>query len=332
VKIAFLTESNYTGKVPINHANMRTEMAWQAILESDHFNIHSYKQVSGYDVIFIIFPKAVVKLNMEGLEMTSLKSDKDMSIYNLPVVETLKKTNRKVCNIQEGPHNFFLDYSVEIQFKFFNQLAECDLLFTHNEWDTHFYKGMFPQTKVAVIPSLMIINENIIPSKHPFETKTIIGGNFCNWYNGFSSYIVASDFDCPIDVPSMHNKRIGENMIPNLNHHPYMIWNDWINKLQEYTFAVHLMPTVAAGTFSMNCAYWGIPCIGNIKVDTQRLLFPDLSIDVSDVYKARQLAIKLKLDKSFYDKVSEYSKFSLKNSWYIDINKWKTYIENILQT
>jgi len=43
------------------------------------------------------------------------------------------------------------------------------------------------------------------------------------------------------------------------------------------------MLTIAAGTFSLNCAYFGIPCIGNEKVDTQRLCFPELSVDVENI-------------------------------------------------
>ena len=68
------------------------------------------------------------------------------------------------------------------------------------------------------------------------------------------------------------------------------------------------MPTVAAGTFSLNCAYFGIPCIGNIKVDTQRFCHPDLSVAVDDVSKARALAHRLQNDSEFYDLCSAKTK------------------------
>jgi hypothetical protein len=80
------------------------------------------------------------------------------------------------------------------------------------------------------------------------------------------------------------------------------------------------MPTVAAGTFSMNCAYFGIPVIGNEKVDTQRLLHPHTSVDVSDVKKARELASELKNDPNFYATCSgmakqNYKKYYSKEVW-----------------
>ena len=78
--------------------------------------------------------------------------------------------------------------------------------------------------------------------------------------------------------------------------------------LSTFKYAVHLMPTVAAGTFSLNCAYFGIPCIGNELVDTQRLCHPDLSVNVEDVEKARILANKLKEDKEFYNLCSSKAK------------------------
>jgi hypothetical protein len=72
------------------------------------------------------------------------------------------------------------------------------------------------------------------------------------------------------------------------------------------------MPTIAAGTFSLNCAYFGIPCIGNEKVDTQRLCHPDLSVDVDDLKSSREKAKKLRNDKDFYLHCSKESKKNYK--------------------
>ena len=101
-----------------------------------------------------------------------------------------------------------------------------------------------------------------------------------------------------------------------------------MNVLSTFKYAVHLMPTVAAGTFSLNCAYFGIPCIGNIKVDTQRLCHPDLSVAVDDIEKARSLANRLKNDPNFYNKCSNQTK-ELYNEHY-NLDLWKTKMHNIL--
>ena len=101
-----------------------------------------------------------------------------------------------------------------------------------------------------------------------------------------------------------------------------------MNTLSTFKYAIHLMPTVAAGTFSLNCAYFGIPCIGNEKVDTQRLCHPDLSVDVDDVEKARKLAKRLKEDSTFYTVCSKMSKAMYKEIYTLD--KYKLKLNNIL--
>lgn len=326
MKAAFLTEMQFNGKIPREHTNMRTEFAWMHTLGADHFNIHQYEEVKGYEAVFIIFPKATVKLNAVGVELSTTTTDKDISIYAKPVVETLKKNNAIVCNVQEGPSWFFNEYDLPTQFHFYNHLSECDVLFAHNEYDTHFYKGLFPQTKVAVIPSLMLPID-VSPVR---EEKAIVGGNFARWYGGFQSYVVASEFGVPLFVPASHCKRNGEEQVPGLTHLPWVMWDQWMKQLSTFKYAVNLMPTIAAGTFSMNCAYFGIPCIGNEKVDTQLTLFPELSVDVNDIHMARHLAIQLRSNQGFYDHVSAHARQTLLQSVYLNGPKWIDHIEHAL--
>lgn len=318
---AFLTEMGFNGKIPHNHNNMRTEFAWMYALQADHFNIHDYTKVHGYDVVFIVFPKATVKLNTVGVEMTTPGADKDIGIYSRPIVETLKKNNELVCTVQEGPSWFFNEYDMTTQFNFYNQLAECDIIFAHNEYDTHFYKGLFPRTRIKPIPTLMIVNNDTCPFQATPEDKAIIGGNFCRWYGGFQSYLVATEFNCPIFVPASHCKRPGEEQVPNLKHLPWVFWTKWMEQLSTFKYAVNLMPTIAAGTFSLNCAYYGIPCIGNEKVDTQQEFFPELSVDVHDVFSARHQA-NLLCAKDYYEGASHHAKKKFKESVHSNVNKW----------
>ena len=325
MKTAFLTESQFQAKVPLNCSNMRTEMAWQAALQSDHFNIFQYEQVKDYDAVFVIFPKALVKLNMIGIEMDYANSRRDcdnIKIYSLPVIETLKKKNKRVCYIQEGPTNVFNDYDIPNQFNFYNQLSECDIIFAHNEYDTHFYKGLFPRSKVHHIPTLMIVNNDTCPFHWNPENKAVISGNLAAWYGGFQSYLVATEFNCPIFVPASHCKRPNEEQVPNLYHMPWVDWTQWMKQLSQFKYASSMMPTIAAGTFSANCAYYGIPCIGNEHVDTQLEFFPELSIDVHDIYEARHLAAMLREDTAFYEQCSSHAKLRFKNSVYGNADEW----------
>ena len=84
--------------------------------------------------------------------------------------------------------------------------------------------------------------------------------------------------------------------------------------------------TAAAGTFNLNCAYLGIPCIAYDNVNTQKYLHPDLSVPDGDMEQARKLATRLVSDEEFYIKCSteakkNYNKLYTESIWKEKINK-----------
>jgi hypothetical protein len=321
MKIAFLTEMNFTGKIPVDHPNMRTEFAWMYALNADHHCIYNFTNVKNYDHVFIIFPKGILFLSAEGSRLTN-GINPVSDLLSIDLVQNLKNNNNsKIHYMQEGPHWWFNDYELKDQINFYNMLSNCDSIFAHNESDKKYYIGLFPNKDVQVMPSLMIEYsvKDIITKP---ENKVIVGGNFARWYGGFESYIVAQEFDVPIWGQTSHAKRDNEEQL--IQHLPRVFWTDWIKQLSTFKYAIHLMPTVAAGTFSLNCAYLGIPCIGNINVDTQRLCHPELSVEVYDIEKARKLANKLASDEEFYILCSNTAKENYRK--YYDIKIWKNKI------
>ena len=326
MKIAFISEMGFTGKIPVDHPNMRTEFAWMHALDAEHFPLLEYNNINGYDHIFLILPKGKLNLSAEGTKIGNVQNPYSQ-FYSSNFIDILKSNNKKIHYIQEGPNWWFNDYDIVDQFNFYNILSKCDSIFAHNQIDSSFYEGLFPDKEVNVINTLLIeeLIKHINPTK---ENKVIVGGNFARWYGGFQSYIVAQEFDCEKWTQESHAKRENEHSIPDLNHLQRLSWGGWMNVLSTFKYAVHLMPTVAAGTFSLNCAYFGIPCIGNIKVDTQRFCHPDLSVAVDDVSKARALAHRLQNDSEFYDLCSAKTKKLYREHY--DLNKWKKRMHNIL--
>jgi hypothetical protein len=91
----------------------------------------------------LILPKGGVSLNSEGQRLND-NPNRFAGLYANPFVEVLKKNNTRIAYIQEGPSWYVNDFSLPDQFNFFNQLAECDVIFAHNDYDVRWYEGWFP--------------------------------------------------------------------------------------------------------------------------------------------------------------------------------------------
>jgi len=293
MKIAFFREIHRKGKIFRNDPNMRTDLAWICALEADNYPINSIPDQQ-YDLGIIIIPKNNLQFNLDKF----------------------KQYCNKIAIMQEGPNWYWQDYSLHQQVWYFNTIQEADFMFVHNKLDKKYYEGLTGK-ECKILPSLMV--EDSIKDLPQVERKDIIiGGNFCSWYGGFDSYIVAQEVDCPIYIPSMGRKIEGEEQMPNLNHLPYMNWTQWIKTLNNFKYGIHLMRTHAAGTFALNCAYLGIPCIGYEGLDTQEKCHPSLTVKLGDLVDAKKKIIELKNNKDWYRECSKIAKFNYKQYYHED--------------
>jgi len=299
-KIAWFTEGGWSGKIPRNHRGMRNDSAWMCVLDAIHYPIwESHNIQEKYDLGIVTLPKT----NIDKL-------------IQYPLIENLRKCCKKIAYMQEGPHWYFQDYPLNQQIWFYNTLQEMDLLYVHNESDIQYFQGLTDK-ECKLMPTLMI--EDLIKDLPVVKRENaIIGGNFCNWYGGFDSYMVAQEADCPIYIPTMGRKIEGEEQMPNLNHLPFMDWLSWIENLNNFKYGIHLMRTHAAGTFALNCAYLGIPCIGYEGLDTQEKCHPNLTIKLGDLVTAKKKLILLKNNEHFYTECSTTSKLNYNKYFHED--------------
>lgn len=294
MKNLFLTESKFKGKVPRNHPNCRTEYAWMIALDAFHLNMNwngaltNESLIKEFDNVFIIWPKRIDYYKLD---------------YPRFLTDYFKENDLTVISIQEGPVDNFQKYDdVKFQTNFLQGYDNSDIILAHNEFDKNWFRGFFPNHNIYTIPTLMITDtiEEYTVSK---REGTMLSGNFTKWYNGFGSYKIAEILTEEIHV--MKSGRYVNNEDDYVDHvHDWMRWDKWMELLSGFKYGVNMMPTAAAGTFSLNCAYFGIPCIGNRRIDTQRTCFPDLSIDWWDIETGKRLAEKLYYNKDFYEQVS----------------------------
>ena len=315
-KIAWFTEGGWQGKVSLPNPNMRNDVSTKRLLGAEHYPIFELPKVlqhfgeNHFDFGIVTLPKT----NVDKLMKFDMMGD-------------LKKLCKKTISMQEGPHWYFQDYTMEQQIWWYNSLTEFDMLFAHNHKDVNYYRGI-TNKPVHKMPTLMLAERLGILPRSEWSDAVMIGGNMVRWYGGFDSMIVAQQFDMPISAPSMGRKIDREDEM-DIQHLPYMTWVDWINELSQYHVGVHMMPTHAAGTFTLNCAFHGIPCIGYKGLDTQEDLHPLLSVDDGDMNGAIKLAKKLKDDK-FYEECSIMCRENYKKSMYTE-ERCSDYLEMIFE-
>lgn len=297
MKIAFFSEIGQDNGImfPRNYHNMRTDVAWSVALNAPVYSF-STKEFPAVDLAIMICPKKNPEHCFHFFERF-----KEKCLF---------------ANVQEGPQYGFQDFSVENQLSYLSFLSELDFIFAHNEQDRLYFKGIFPEKEVHCLPSLLI--EDSIPSI-PYEVRSgsLISGNMTTWYGGMDSFIVGQILGEQVYAPSMGRKQQGEELIDGLIHLPYMSWQDWFLQLNKRKYGVNLMRTFAAGSFSLACARLKVPCLGwgrnddnelsSEGTDTQRLLFPELTVPTGNMVKMVQVSKHLRDNSLFYDHVAEYA-------------------------
>ncbi len=299
------SEMGFEGYFPTNYPNLRVLETQLLYLEAYHLPIQKIltegKTYKG---------SLLYNIGKGGFEKSYI-SDLYHNYHN--VVAQLKEKFEEVYIYQDGEIGWWNQVDTRLQAWWYNQLIASDGILVPNSTDISFYKGLFPDKKIKVIRSVMT-DEGLDKTKFkPKENRTIVTGPLTKEYNGFSQLLLAHNLDMPVDIPPMGESRMPKDsweMAPNLgvNYLQYMSWAEWMYNLSRYKIGYMMSAATASGSFALNCAYLGIPCIGDKRADTQSILFPDLAIDVFNNEKALELTFKLKNDLDFYIEVSNKAK------------------------
>ena len=307
MKIAFFSEAGYVGKIPRNHPDMRTDVAWVCALNATHYPINSIHKINyeeHFDLGVVIIPK-----NKELL-------------YDYPLIENMREICTKISTMQESTYWYWQGGTVQSQLWYHNILQSMDLIFCHNDMDLKYYRGI-TDVRCELMPTLMITD---YVRQYEGERKGVmVGGNWVTAYRGFDSYVIGKVLSESISSPTTGRMKPDETLL-DINHLPWVQWIDWMYELSKHKYGVQL-GTAAAGTFNLNCAYLGIPCIAYDNVNTQKYLHPNLSVPDGNMEQARKLATRLSNDKEFYLECSIKAKENFKNLY--SEEKFLKYFNNL---
>ena len=302
MKIAFFTEGQYTGRIPRSNPNMRTDVAWICALDAIHYPINKIHELNEeFDLGIVIIPK-----------------HKEV-LFNYPLIENMRKICKKIGTMQESTYWYWQGGTIQAQLWYHNILQSMDIIFCHNDMDLKYYRGI-TDVKCELMPTLMITDH--IKTYEGERKGVMVGGNWVTAYRGFDSYIVGKILSDNISSPTTGRMKPEEKEL-DINHLSWVMWLEWMYELSKHKYGVQL-GTAAAGTFNLNCAYLGIPCIAYDNVNTQKYLHPDLSVPEGDIEQARKLATRLVNDENFYRECSDKAKNNFK-----EIYSEEKYLEKI---
>jgi len=315
MKIAFFNSDNY----------VRKDQVWADVVGADHFNIGKLITDSWdgsiYDIAIVIIPP------------TSKESEsfdrQQLTVNNYDLVERIQVFSNKVFVMLDGTYWNWQKDDVKNMIWYYKQIYGADAILCHNDIDVNYFKGLTGKP-VHVLPTLM--EENTVTKlnsdrvKKNRNEKVMVAGNWNTTENGFDAWIIGKEFKLPISGFKADKFKDDEDL-SGINYLPPMGWDKFMINLSGYKYAVQCYHA-DDGWFSLNCAYLGIPCIGYNDTNTQRDLFPDLSVDRGDIVSARMLVYKLKDDKDFYQKCSSesFDRYEKMYSKKIFLEKWNKII------
>ena len=313
MKIGFFSEANYVGTPTRELPNMRTDQAWVCSLGAEHHCVFNLNTVQvKYDVGICIVPKE--------------ENRKILCQNNFPLIKNLKNVCEKVLVMQESTHWDWQEQDFNTMVWYYNQLVESDGILCHNDIDVPYFEGITGKT-AYILPTLML--EDVVEKSDRQEDKVFVAGNWHTTYRGFDAWVIGREFELPMSgfKSGKFKKHEEQNGI---NYLPWMMWKDFMFELSKHKYGVQCYQA-SAGQFPLNCAYFGIPCVGYSDINTQRHLFPDTSVDRGDIVSARKLTHKLKNDLEFYKKVSILSIENYKKMYSekVFLENWNKIVESL---
>lgn len=125
MKIAFFTEGQYVGRVPREHPNMRTDVAWICALGAQHIPINQIHNVNEqFDLGIVIIPK-----HKEAL-------------FDYPLVEQMRRICTKIGTMQESTYWYWQGGTVQSQIWYHDILQSMDIIFAITIWILNITKAL----------------------------------------------------------------------------------------------------------------------------------------------------------------------------------------------
>jgi len=236
-------------------------------------------------------------------------------LIKLKLLYPLLENNYVFINQESNIFDWF-DWPADTQELYIDILSKCTAFCYHSDYDATIMK-IFTKNLIKYSGCANFFVEE--PKKFEQGKYVIVPSPLKGYQRGMISHVLASNNvkelpiystkytrpengKIPLDSifiprPDLY-KRKGIQMVDRMN------INEWFTFIYNSKFGIDIHREFSGGNVSLEFGSLGVPLIGNIHLDTQRDIFPNLSFEFND-YEGIKNAIHLLLnDKDFFEEVS----------------------------
>ena len=246
-----------------------------------------------------------------------IKGDNNIIIVQTPtnnelqclyIIDHLCNNNKVFINQESSIFDWF-DWPAKEQELYINILSKCKGFLYHNEYDkkvmevfsTNFIK--YPGcTNISVEQPKIFGNGEYVLLPNPIK----------RFQRGMISHKLASENIVNTPIYSMKytspkNYSLSfpdEYKLSNIELKDRTDVDGWLNLIYNSKFGIDINREFSGGNCVLEFGSLATPLIGNINLDTQRDIFPDLSFEFNDYENFKKVINLLENDKDFYEEIS----------------------------
>jgi len=227
----------------------------------------------------------------------------------LQIIDKLCNNNKVFINQESSIFDWF-DWPAEEQQLYIKILSKAKAFLYHNEHDKEVMKVFIDR----FIKYPGCINFSVSAGRSFDQGEYVLIPNPIKRYQrGMITHKIVSDTIPDIKIYSMHYRHPEQKYnlsfpdkyeIGDIEVLPRMTFDEWIGVISGSKFGVDIHREFSGGNVSLEFGALGVPLVGNILLDTQRDIFPDLSFEYKDYENIKRVIKLLSADKDFYAEVS----------------------------
>lgn len=245
-------------------------------------------------------------------------------LEKLTKLRTLVESNKVFINQESVIYDWF-DWPAPEQKLYLECLEHCAAFCYHNEYDRKVME-IFTDRFIKYPGCVNLF----LPEEYKsFESSSYIAitGPFKRYQRGMVVHKLVHDvIKDQYPVKTMNYRRpkegTGKNLsfpdsyrLGNMELTDFMPVPYWINYIYNTKFGIDIQRDFSCGNNCIEFGSLGVPLVGNINLDCQRDIFPDISFDYKDYSGIKRAIKQLHEDKDFYEEVSRKALINTKEKY-----------------